>query len=205
MAVWRCQSVDVNFDRAIAEIGRRVAEAGDLITLIGVDGHSAAGKSTFAANLAGRLDAPLVRGDDFYRVMDSSERARLTPEEGMRSYYDWQRMRDEVLLPLRSGQGATYRPYDWDLNELSGRHVIVRSAAVVVVEGLFVARPELETLIDITVLVTASPIVRGKRQALRADGTDAWLRRWDAAETWYFKQVRPVNHFDLVVEASDAA
>ncbi|MFM7535196.1 MAG: AAA family ATPase [Acidimicrobiales bacterium] len=68
---------------------RHVAGVGDRITLIGVDGHSAAGKSTFAARLAERLDASLVRGDDFYRVMDAAERARLTPEEGMRSYYDW--------------------------------------------------------------------------------------------------------------------
>jgi uridine kinase len=81
--------VSVHSDRAFAEIERRVAGVGDRITLICVDGHSAAGKSTFASRLAERLAASLVRGDHFYGVTSPAERARLTPEEGMRSYYDW--------------------------------------------------------------------------------------------------------------------
>lgn len=38
--------------------------------MVAVDGHSAAGKSTFAAALAACTAAALVPGDDFYRVMD---------------------------------------------------------------------------------------------------------------------------------------
>jgi uridine kinase len=94
---------------------------------------------------------------------------------------------------------VTYRPYDWDLNELSARRVTVDSASVVVVEGLVVARPELETLIDITVLVTTCPSVRRKRRAVRAEASEEWLQRWDA-ETWYFDRLRPANQFDVSVE-----
>jgi hypothetical protein len=45
--------------------------------VVAVDGHSAAGKSTFADALASRTGAALARGDDFYRVMDEAERAEL--------------------------------------------------------------------------------------------------------------------------------
>lgn len=80
--------------------------------MFAIDGHSAAGKSTFAAALAARLDAALVPGDDFYRVMNDEDRAQLSPSEGIERYFDWERMHSEVLVPLRAGRDAIYRRYD---------------------------------------------------------------------------------------------
>src|ERR687896_691212 len=99
--------------------------------VLAVDGHSAAGKSTFADALAGRTGAVVVRGDDFYRVMAEAERAELAPGEGVELYYDWRRMRDEVLVALRAGMPAEYHPYDWDSGRLASRFVNVRAAAVI--------------------------------------------------------------------------
>ena len=89
------------------------------VQMVAIDGHSAAGKSTFAAALAARLDAALVPGDDFYRVMKNEERAQLSPSEGVERYFDWERMRAEVLVRLRDGRDAVYRPYDWGSGVLS--------------------------------------------------------------------------------------
>jgi uridine kinase len=68
-------------------------QATAIVTIVAVDGHSAAGKSAFADSLTQRVDASIVHGDDFYRVMDDSERERLTAKQGADTYYDWQRMR----------------------------------------------------------------------------------------------------------------
>jgi uridine kinase len=167
--------------------------------VLAVDGHSAAGKSTFADALASRTDAVLVRGDDFYRVMAEAERAELAPAEGVELYYDWQRMRDEVLVALRAGTAAEYHPYDWDSGRLASRFVKVRAAAVIILEGLFVSRPELQPLVHHSVLVDAPADVRRRRQTERADATQEWLERWDAAERHFFRHVRPPGSFDLVV------
>jgi hypothetical protein len=35
---------------------------------------------------------------------------------------------------------------------------------------------------------------------LRADASEDWLQRWEAAETWYFDRLRPANQFDFAVE-----
>jgi uridine kinase len=167
--------------------------------VVAVDGHSAAGKSTFADALASRTGAALARGDDFYRVMDEADRAELAPAEGVELYYDWQRMRDEVLLPLRAGTPAQYHPYDWDSGSLASRFVKVPAAAVVILEGLFVSRPELQPLVDRSVLVDTPAAVRRRRQTERADASPEWLERWDAAERYFFRHVRPPRTFDLVV------
>ena len=55
-------------------------QATAIVTIVAVDGHSAAGKSAFADRLSQRVDASIVHGDDFYRVMDDSERERLTAQ-----------------------------------------------------------------------------------------------------------------------------
>lgn len=169
--------------------------------MIAVDGYSAAGKSTFADALADVIPAIVVRGDDFYRVMDEGDRARLSPPEGIAHYYDWERLRDEVLSAVVEGRPTTYRPYDWDTGQLAGRTVTVPAASTVVVEGLFVSRRELERYFDLSVLVEAPPETRRRRQLERADASE-WLRRWDAAERLFFERVRPRETFDIVADGT---
>lgn len=192
-------------DAGIREIEERLAGVdGRSTVVVAVDGHSAAGKSTFARRLSVRLSAAVVSGDDFYRVMDPTERARLDPAEGADRYYDWERMLAEALAPLYGGRPARYRPYDWETNALGRRLVTVAPQPRVIVEGLFVSRPELNTMVDLTVLVMAEPDVRHQRQLDRADASDAWLQRWDAAERWYFNHVRPPGSFDVVINSTAA-
>ena len=190
----------VTSDDAIAQIRSRVTGI-DVHSpvIVAVDGHSAAGKSTFARRLADKLDAATVPGDDFYRVMDPAERTRLEPWEGADRYYHWERMRDEALDLLRLGRNATYRPYDWGCNALEPRTKTIASTPLVIVEGLFVSRPELDLVNDLTVVVVADSQIRRRRQLDRADASQEWLQRWDAAERWYFEHVRPADRFDLIV------
>ncbi len=183
---------------ALGHLEQLVSDLGG-VRVIAVDGHSAAGKSTFAQLVATRFGAALVAGDDFYRVMDPVERAGLSTAEGADRYYDWQRMRDEAVIPLRAGHKARYRPYDWDQNAMSSDVRVISPAEVVVLEGLFVARPELAAYVDINIVVETSAAARHDRQARRADASPDWLKRWDAAERWYFEHIRPVDTFDIRV------
>ncbi len=70
----------------------------------------------------------LVRGDDFYRVMDEDKGAALTPTEGVDLCCDWQRLRDEVLRPMRGGRPARFRPNDWAANRLSDQEEVIPAA-----------------------------------------------------------------------------
>ena len=111
--------------------------------LIAIDGHSAAGKSTLARTLQGAIrDVQIVCGDDFYRVMPETERFGLDASTGYKRYYDWERLERQVLVPLINGQTVRYRAYNWETGALGDCNV-VHPHGIIVVEGVFCARPEL--------------------------------------------------------------
>jgi uridine kinase len=107
-----------------------------------------------------------------------------------------------ALVPLRGGRPAWFRPYDWDTNALADETATIGPERLIIVEGLFVSRPELSQLVDVMVLVCADSDVRWRRQLARRDAGRQWLERWDAAERWYFKYARHPESFDFA--ATDA-
>lgn len=163
--------------------------------LVGIDGPSGAGTSTLARSLP---DVTVVEVDDFYRPMDPARRASLDPQEGYELYFDWQRLQAEVLEPLIVGQPAVYERYDWERDEL-GSIRIVEPTGVIVVEGVYVLRPQLRTHFDLTVFVDTPRDERLLRCRARAENPDEWIERWMAAEDWYLEHVRPQDAADLVV------
>lgn len=168
--------------------------------VVAVDGASAAGTTTLAAEVGRRLRASVVGGDDFYRVMPEEQRWRLSAAEGVKQYFDWQRLRREALEPLRAGRPARYRPFDWRTGAgLTTQLVEVAPTRVIVVEGVYSARPELEDVVDLAVLVETPADERVRRLRVRGHGNDVWWPRWNAAEELYYATIRPRSSFDLVV------
>ncbi|MCC6803923.1 MAG: hypothetical protein IT319_13655 [Anaerolineae bacterium] len=176
--------------------------------LVALDGGSGAGKSTLAAIIAAEFDAALVQGDDFYAsdIPDAAWESR-TAAERARDVIDWRRLRAEALEPLLTGQLARWRTFDFTGLRPDGTYpmrsdlVECQPAGVIVLDGAYSARPELADLIDLSVLVDVPVAVRHARLAAReaADFLTVWHARWDAAEAYYFAQVRPKSSFDLVV------
>src|SRR6478735_90882 len=74
------------------------------VRLVAVDGPAGSGKTTFAERLAGELGAPVVHLDDL-----------LEGWTDLRSM--WPRLEKWVLAPLRRGDDAAYRTYDWHAGE----------------------------------------------------------------------------------------
>jgi uridine kinase len=173
--------------------------------LVALDGAGASGKTSLAAVLAERLPGcTVVHGDDFYRPMPDEVRARLDPEQGYHRYFDWQRLRDEVLLPLRDGRPARYRPYDWTTGQLGSRLETVSGtgADVVIVEGVYSARPELSGLYDLTVYVDTPRGTCLRRIRERAENPEEWILRWRAAEDHYIATTRPGSRTTLAISGA---
>ncbi|MFF1680517.1 hypothetical protein ACFVYG_31345 [Streptomyces sp. NPDC058256] len=100
-----------------------------------------------------------------------------------------------------SGRGA-YRRYDWETGTLAPEeiHTVPRSG-IVVVEGVYTARPELADHYDLLVYVD-TPREESMRR-LRARGHDHgpidWESRWRLAEEHYLATTRPRERAHLVV------
>jgi len=176
--------------------------------LVAIDGPSGSGKSELAALVAGALDAVVVPTDDFYaaHIGDAEWDAR-TPAERAADAIDWRRLMAEAVEPLLAGRTATWHPFDFDAKRPDGTFQRATSpttrdpAAVVVLDGAYSSRPELADVIDFSVFVEV-PAAERHRRLVERDGeayTDAWERRWKAAEDYYFGAVMPPSAFDFVV------
>jgi len=170
--------------------------------LVAMDGRSGSGKSTLAARLGGMLGASVVDGDGFFaggiEVRHDSARARAC------DCIDWRRQRP-VLETLRAGSTARYFAFDWEAfdGRLERQPTVVEARPVVIVEGVYAARPELADLYDLLVLVCVTERTRHRRLVAREGSIGPWEAQWHEAEEWYFGEAAPPARFDVIVEGDD--
>jgi len=130
--------------------------------------------------------------------MPSRERERLSAEQGYQRYFDWERLRDQVLAPLRAGRAARYQIFDWATGQL-GDWREIPSGSTVIVEGVYSARPELAPYYHLTVYVDTARDVCLQRVRARGQDTEDWIMRWRAAEDHYIRATSPQTRAKLVV------
>ena len=172
--------------------------------MVAIDGLGGAGKSTLARRLQADLAAvTIVEMDDFYRPMAERQREQLSPVEGVERFFDWQRLRDEVLAPLRAGRTAHFRAYNWDRGTILDQEVAVEPHGVVIIEGVYTIRPQLRALWDLRVFLEVPRALRLARMLARAENTPAQIARFMAAEDYYFATFAPNEVADIIV--NDAA
>ncbi|MFN7165132.1 MAG: hypothetical protein ACK4P2_09980 [Hyphomonas sp.] len=165
--------------------------------MIALDGRSAAGKTLLAAALAERLEAAVIEGDDFY--CGGIEVRPERPAALVEACIDWRQQR-LVLEALRSGQAAAWHAFDWDAfdGRLCEEQTVKAPRPIVILEGVYSARPELADLIDLAVMVRADEAVRESRLLAREGVIGPWERQWYAAEEYYFEFIRPLTSFDML-------
>ena len=110
--------------------------------------------------------AAIVRCDDFYRPLIGAQYSRLTPEEAYENYFDWRRLRDEVLTLMRERNRARYQRYDWSTDRLA-QWIEIEPREIVIVEGVFSTRPELRTLIEVAIFIETPREERMRRMLAR--------------------------------------
>lgn len=84
---------------------------------VAVDGVDGVGKTTFADELAGVMERPVLRisVDDFHHVRAIRYRRGRTAEGFWLDAFNYERLRKDVLEPLAPGGERRYRPRAHDL------------------------------------------------------------------------------------------
>jgi uridine kinase len=194
----------------IGAVGRwqpaRPGSGGPLV--VAIDGPGAAGKSTIAGLVAAATGATLVHTDDFF--VSPAQAAGAGPaaggpgeaEQALGRYYDWRRLRAQALEPLRDGRAASFRRFDWDRGSGLDGTVCAAPGDVVIVEGVFSAAPVLSDLVSRSVFVDTPEPERLRRLRGRV-APEEWDDDWLSAERAYYRMVRPLSSFDLVVPGAD--
>jgi hypothetical protein len=163
------------------------------VPILGVDGRSSSGKTT----LADRINRVVASG----RVVHTDDLA------WRHSRFGWTDLLiNGVLNPLHRGQAVSYRPPAWDRHGRPGSIDIPQDAALVVIEGVGVARAELAPLMNASVWVQADLRDVERRNAARVrsgETSGAGVTGWMAEEFPFLEAERPWRRASLITAGSN--
>lgn len=130
--------------------------------IVAVDGPDGVGKTRLVAELVAL--APMVAGrqvlsvgvDGFHRPREERYARGRTAQTFYEDSYDYEQLRSKVLRPFRAGREIV--PAAWDVGSDAPVHpdpVEAEDDALLILEGIFLRRPELSREWDATCLLTA--------------------------------------------------
>lgn len=181
--------------------------------LLAVDGIDGAGKTRFADGLASVFDVPVLRAsvDGFHRPRSERyARGRTSPEGFYRDSYDYDTFRRVLIDPFRSGEEL--RTAVWDVDRDEPVDVPPQTApqdAVLIVDGIFLHRPELRGLWHWSLWLDVPVDVAFARMAER-DGSDPdpaapSNRRYRQGQELYLREADPRQAASAIVDNTDWA
>ena len=175
-------------DELAALLATRPARLGRT-RLICVEGRAGAGKTTLAEAVARAYagSAAVVHLDDLYEGWS-----------GLPKVAD--RIRDELLPPLRAGRPAAIRRWDWAADRL-GADLTVPVTDVLLLDGVGSYARAYDDAVSLVVWLEAPEPVR-KARALARDGDvfAPYWDRWAADETVVHARERTRERADLVID-----
>jgi hypothetical protein len=166
--------------------------------LLALDGRCASGKTTMAERLQRVLPCNVIHMDDFYLPFAKRTAERMAEPGG----HIWvERLRTEVLEPLRAGREISYLPYDCHAD----RFLPPRKADPVLptlVEGSYSCHPALRVLYDCCVFLDITPEYQRERLLRRnPESFEVFQTMWIPREEYYFKHCEIRSHCDFVLTA----
>jgi uridine kinase len=154
---------------------------------IGIDGLGAAGKSSFAAELASILPkARVVTVDDFARP-------------GLQGW-DRDRFTQQIVEPLLAGRPARYQRWDY-LDDRGMNWVEIPVGVPIIVEGVSATDRRLEVPWDITIWLDVPEAERHRRIVERDSESllERWRSDWWPSEQAYERDQRPQTRPGMII------
>lgn len=205
----------------LREVAARILELpATRIARVAIDGVDGVGKTVFADELAADLAPsrrPIIRAslDGFHNPRAVRyQRGRGSPEGFYRDSYDYAALRACLLDPLGPAGSGAYRTAVFDHVTDSAVEAETHRAApnsILILDGIFLHRPELRGSWDLSVFLSASFAVTIPRGAARGPGFGSpdpraeSNRRYVQGQRIYLRQERPEERADILIDNSDLA
>jgi uridine kinase len=187
---------------------------------VAIDGRTAAGKTSLGHEVARQLaeqgrTAFRASLDDFKRPWSESDRYdRVSGEGYYRNAFDLRAVRHLLLDPAAADGDGTVALCSIDpLTQVdhSATRATMPRDGVLVVDGVFACRPELNGCWDLRIWVDIAPelsVARGTSRDADAEGGRAAAEalhrdRYLAAEELYVREVEPIAFVEVVVDNTD--
>jgi len=164
------------------------------ITIIGIAGGSASGKTTVVKRLRERFtgEIQVLGHDNYYRAHDKmpySERAQLNYDSPGAFETDYM---VHQIMELKNGHSIEHPTYDYTIHNRAKETVFMEPKPVIIVEGILVLENEnLRSLMDLKVFVDTDAEERLTRRILR--DTRERGRSVESVLTQYINTVKPMH------------
>lgn len=202
------------------DLARRIAALEARPARVAIEGIDCSGKTTLAglvSPLVAALGRPVIRaeGDGFLRPREQRyRRGAESPEGYALDTVDYEALRSVLLDPL--GPGGSRRYLTAVRSEADDRPLEVRpetapEESVLIVDGVFLQRPEVRDCWDLVVWIDV-PFEEALRRALLRDadrfgGREVararYLHRYLPGQRSYLEECRPRQRADVVVVTGD--
>jgi uridine kinase len=153
------------------------------MVIVAIDGKCTSGKTTLASKLAEIYDCNVFHMDDFFLRPEQRTPERFAEVGGN---VDYERFQEEVLLPLKSGNSFSYRPFDCSTFTLAVP-VTVAPKKLNIIEGTYSHHPYFGNPYDLKILLTVDEETQRQRILERpAFLHKRFFEEWIPMENRYF-------------------
>lgn len=167
--------------------------------VIAIDGNCTAGKTTLASILERKYDCNVFHMDDFFLRPQQRTAERYAQPGGN---VDYERFREEVLLPLKSGNSFSYRPFACKTFTL-GERVQVKPKQLNIVEGTYSLHPYFENPYDLRIFLSVDDQTQKERVLQRPPHlVERFFSDWIPMERLYFDTMRIPERADIRLDMS---
>ena len=154
------------------------------MVIVGIDGKCTSGKTTLATKLAEIYDCNVFHMDDFFLRPEQRTPERFAEVGGN---VDYERFKEEILIPLQDGKQFSYRPFDCSTFTLANP-VTVIPKQLNIIEGTYSHHPYFGNLYDLKVMLTVTPELQRERILQRpAFLHQRFFEQWIPMENRYFE------------------
>jgi uridine kinase len=158
--------------------------------MVAVDGVDAAGKTTFADDLAEALRR--ARGKD-------------SPEGFYRDSYDYETFRRVLVDPFKDPvtESVVLAAFDHRRDApVEPKWASVRDDTILLVDGIFLHRPELRGLWNYSIWLDVDPAIAEQRAILR-DGPAGASERYSKGQALYLTEAKPRTAATTIIDNND--
>ena len=170
--------------------------------LVGIDGMSAVGKSTFSERLgqamaAENLAYSIIPMDDLFSIeLHQQEKDSLYPG------FDMEWIRSEIISPLKDGKTVKFRRYD-KISKSMAEVLEISGNTIIIIEGIFTTGRLLGDYLDLRIWLDCpreTVLERGEIRSgeMRSD----WEGKWLPAEDAYITREASSMTSDLTVDST---
>lgn len=174
--------------------------------ILGIDGLSRSGKTTFAAELKNRLiqvheSVYILHIDD--HIVIRKNRYDTEFEQWYEYYnlqWDVELLRKQLFSKLNHEEVIRLPFYNSALDKVEIKTVTITSNCILIVEGVFLQRPEWQDFFDYVVYLDCPRDKRFERESASAkENIEKFSSRYWKAEDFYMDSAAPLANADMII------